>query len=221
MWLLRLIVNFVAVRYNVIVLDCEIKKLIPEKGKENLTGYEYCKKWTDFMGMGLSCCCVYDFKHDTYHVFLEDNLDELQALVDRRTLVIGHNIKTFDNLLLAANGVIVPPDKTWDSLCESWSALGMPEVYTKGSTPSNLKLSDFARCNLTGQTQQGHGSAAPKLFQNGNMGSLLNYCLQDVKDSVSLLKIILRTGQLINPNGGTIKYNTKRFPKALRYPWQR
>lgn len=158
-----------------IVYDCEIARCIPKKAKE--PHLDYCQGWKDFAGMGISVICSYSYWNEQYHVYLEDNFQDFQELVNHSEKIIGFNSIAFDDQLCAANGLNIKT--TNDLLCEIRIAAGMPPHYVKGITRSGYSLEALAQANL-GYGKSSSGEKAPQLWQEGKRGQVINYCLQDV-----------------------------------------
>lgn len=180
---------------NAIIYDCEIIKAIPQENY-GLEDIEFCSGWGDFKNMGISCICAYDFYQDQYNIFLQDNLAEFEDLVYSRDEVIGFNSLNFDDLLCGANGMAVAT--TYDMLAEVRIASGQPPHYVKGVTRGGYSLEALAQANL-GYGKSGSGSQAPILWQRGQRGAVIDYCLKDVAIAKKLFE---RRSRLIDPTNG-------------------
>lgn len=167
-----------------LIYDCEIKKLIPPKNEPMEPGFEYCKGWGDHAGMGISVVSVYDFTDGFPRIFMEDNLDEMFELMEKADVIAGFNSKSFDNKLLAAHGYEVPPEKTYDLYLEIKEAAGAHK-YAKGYNLDNCCL-----VNL-GYQKSGDGALAPKLWQQGKIGAVVDYALRDIMLEYRLLKLCM------------------------------
>jgi hypothetical protein len=201
-------------RRKMIVYDTEIKKCIPDaRGTAGVHdgSIEYCGGWSDYEGMGISVLCAFDTDTGTKHTFttddtpaglfmLDGNMHEFAEMVARTDYVIGFNNHSFDNKLVAAHGVTIPPEKSFDIYVEVIDAAGLsnaPFSHRKG-----YKLDDICRANqIEGKT--GHGLMAPVMFQKGRYQELLEYCQHDVQMTVQVLERILH-GQLICPKSGNV-----------------
>ena len=172
-----------------LVFDGEIIKAILGKKEVPIEGIEYCNGWGDFEGMGISVIAVCDYKEAKYRVFLEDNLAELQKLIDERDFVIGFNNKNFDNKLLAAHGINIPEEKSFDLL------VAIEEVT---GTKKGLGLGPIAEANFT-TSKNGDGAFAPILWQQKQYGKVIDYCLNDVKMTLNVLNKILEDGWIVDP----------------------
>ncbi|MBD2771395.1 hypothetical protein [Iningainema tapete] len=158
-----------------IIYDCETAKCIPNGDRS--PNLQYCKGWDDFEGMGIAVICAYSSWDDCNHVYLQDNLVNFQALVDQAQEIVGFNSLSFDDKLCAAKGLQVKT--TYDLLCHIRVAAGMPPHYVKGVTRSGYSLEQLAKVNLDYSKSQ-TGAIAPELWQKGNYGAVIDYCLTDV-----------------------------------------
>ena len=179
-----------------VIYDCEIARCIP-KG-ERSPDLEYCQGWGDFKGMGISVICAYSSWDERYHIYLEDNLADFQILINQVDEVVGFNSFAFDDKLCAAHGLQVKT--TYDLLCHIRVAAGMPSHYVKGKTRAGYSLEQLAKANL-GYGKSGKGDLAPELWQRGNRGAVIDYCLGDV----SILRTLYeQRARLIDPTNGNI-----------------
>ncbi len=174
---------------KILIFDSEIIKAILNKKDEAVPGVQYCKGWTDFKGMGISTVCVYDTKEDKYRVFLADNLEVLQKLINECAFIIGFNNNNFDNKLLAAHGINIPIEKSYDILAEIKKVTG---------TMKGLGLDALHEANF-GVKKDGNGAFAPILWQQKKYGEVIDYCLNDVKMTYNLIYQSLNNGSLIDP----------------------
>lgn len=180
---------------SAIVYDIEIIKGIPAKGEERIEGIEYCAGWHDHANMGVSVIGVYDFVEDRYRVFCSDNAVDFLALVDDRDLRISFNGIGFDDKVI--NHCInkgVPAVNHYDLLQEIYSAYGRRFA---GSG-----LNSMCEANgLGGKT--GNGALAPVMWQRGQVGAVIDYCLSDVKLTKELF-LLSQAGPIKCPKGGTL-----------------
>lgn len=200
-----------------IVYDTEIKKCIPDRGSVHSGSIEYCLGWSDFPGMGISVLCAFDLDTGQMHTFVDDDpyaakyaalhidggfadLGVFAEMVARTDYVIGFNNHSFDNKLVAAHGIVIPPEKSYDIYVEVIDAAGLSEApfkYRKG-----YKLDDLARANgIPGK--DGHGIMAPVMYQTGRITELHDYCRHDVDMTVKVLEHIL-DGRLRCPKSSNV-----------------
>ena len=181
-----------------IIYDCEIKKVIPDFPiNEMPPQYEYCRGWKDFEGMGCSVVGTYDYIEQRYRIFCDDNLQEFQELVNQRDLVIGFNNHQFDDPLMEACGVTIPKEKSWDILAEIWHAAGLAREFCSDDHKL-FGLDACCRANFnTGKT--GNGRMAPIDWQEGNIGTVIDYCLSDVALTKRLVDQIAIDRHILDP----------------------
>jgi hypothetical protein len=183
---------------KLMVYDAEIKHAIPERGRANLDGIQYCDGWGDRIGMGVSVICAYVWG-DGYRVFLEDNFEAFKTLAeDPNTLCIGFNNRIFDDLLVRdALGVVIDQDRSFDLLRAVRVARG-----DNPSAPGRVSLDTLCKANfLPGKS--GSGAFAPILWQKGKRGQVIDYCLNDVMQTTQLIELVM-TGRLRDPENGRI-----------------
>ena len=180
-----------------LVYDCEIVNAIQGNEPKKL-GINYCKGWEDHAGMGISVTCVYDCERDRYRVFCKDNMDEFQALVHQNDLLVGFNSIRFDNRLLRANRIEIDDSHCYDLLAAIWVGSGLTPTWGGFSTHGGFSLDDTAALNL-GHKKTGNGALAPVLWQEGRIGTVIDYCLEDVRLTVQLLDRVIESGMLMSP----------------------
>jgi hypothetical protein len=181
---------------DVVVYDIEIKKCIPDRGKQNDPSLEYCNGWGDHANMGISVLAAYDTRAGLPRVFCADNLDEFQKLIAGRT-VAGFNNQGFDEKVLLAHGIHVT--SSYDLCCEVRVACGEGRAYGKG-TRGGRTLDAIAAANL-GVKKSMSGSLAPVAWQRKKHGEVIDYCLRDVMLTLALLE---RCPDLIDPVTGDL-----------------
>jgi hypothetical protein len=186
---------------NIFVYDIEIIKAIPEKDGTSINGIEYCDGWQDHVNMGVSVIGGYDFAEDRYRVFTKDNWQEFVELIYKTPIVAGFNSIPFDNAVLKACGIIdIWEEKSYDLLREVWKAVGLEPVFEYPSH-AGYGLDAIAKANgLTGKT--GNGALAPIDWQRGSIGTVIDYCLQDVAITTKLIKMVINSNELIDPKTG-------------------
>jgi hypothetical protein len=180
-------------KFNMLVYDAEIAKPIPPRDRsQRLDGMDYCNGWGDRKGMGIAVIAVYDFMTDNFGIYLEEGLKDFKELCAMRDRLLGFNSFTFDNKLLAAHGIELPPEKCLDLYAASRKV---------GVTASLDKL---AKANgLLGKG--GSGADAPILWQRGHHSKVINYCINDAYLTKELARKAL-AGELISPVTGQIYY---------------
>ena len=183
--------------------DIEIVSAIPMQGEIIDPNLHYCSGWEDYGGMGISVVTAYDFVDRAYRVFLQDNLDELRTLINSRHVLIGFNSKRFDNNVLASNKIHVPEKKCYDLWVHTVAT--QPEGHRRG-----YNLASLLEANGL-QSKSGLGSEAPKWVQTGQWGRCINYCMDDTRLMVQLVRLAC-ADMMRSPKDG--KYMN------VRKPWQ-
>lgn len=156
---------------NIVVADCEIRNEIkPETGIG----------WRDYDKQGHAVTGLYDYETGDYRIYMEDNLHELRARLDRATMIVGFNWLGFDANLLDCHLGGPTPRRVYDMLLESRRAVGW-DPQSRQRPPSGMKLDDHLLATFGPQgMKSGNGGNAPVLWQQGKLGELCSYVLRDV-----------------------------------------
>lgn len=186
-----------------LIYDVEIRKAILGKGETPKPGVSYCKGWKDFAGMEISVIGAYDYEEHRYRVFCEDNIEEFVKLARNRSPLVGFNNVRFDNNLLGANRVdVFDANATfYDLLIEIWCGAGLVPTWQGFETHGGYDLNAICVANF-GHGKTGNGALAPVLWQQGKIGAVIDYCLEDVRLTKMLLDRVIERGWIINPKTG-------------------
>ena len=179
-----------------VVYDLETELPALRRGEIPEYGTTYAPRF-DPAEMGVSVLCAFDSLEETYHVYLEDNLHEFQELIWEADTMVGFNNIRFDNQALAAKGLHVPTEKCYDILQHIRDA--------RDGSFAGHSLDAMCERNFN-ETKTDLGSAAPKNWQLGRRGSVINYCLRDVHLTKRLFDAILDGPGLISPVDGCLMY---------------
>jgi hypothetical protein len=168
---------------NGLVYDAEIVNCIPDKKEKRDHRFNYCGGWHDYKGMGIAVITAYDMVARMPLVFCKGNLHEFQRLVLERQEIIGHNSRMFDDKLLAAHGINVAT--TYDT-CEEAKLAAQSQHRTRYNPKwGGFKLQDLCVDNEI-EGKRIKGSDAPKLWQMGQIGTVINYCMGDTMRTYKL-----------------------------------
>ena len=186
---------------NCLIYDIEIIKAVPDRKFPREDGIEYCSGWEDHANMGISVIGCYDYSDGRYRVFCKDNFVDFVLLCHDKQLVSFNGIG-FDNRVLKACGVTdlmegTKDEKHYDILREVWVAdgLGPDFVY-----PSHIGFGlDAVGSANFGQRKTGHGALAPVDWQRGKIGSVIDYCLNDIAMTKRCFDRIRAAGGLRDP----------------------
>ncbi len=182
-----------------VIYDIEIVKGIPDKKNRAQEGIDYCKGWDDHAGMGISVVGAYDLVTDRYRVFLKDNLDDFALLLRDRDTYVSFNGIGFDNKVLAhhMSPALLPEEKCYDILRELWVGDGLAPEF-KYPTHIGYSLGDVGYVNF-GLSKNGDGALAPIDWQEGRYGTVIDYCLNDIKLTKRCFERIRQGGGLRSP----------------------
>lgn len=160
-----------------LVIDIETKNSFADVG-----GQSFVKN------LEVSFVGVYSYNQDKYLSFYERQLGELAALLQKAGLVIGFSINRFDIPVLEKHCKFnIFSLSRLDILDEIELVLGQ-----------RVSLDVLAKTNLgIGKTH--HGLEAIKLYKEGNLEELKNYCLNDVKITKELYDLAKKQGHLLVP----------------------
>ena len=168
---------------NIVVYDLEICKPVDQ-----------CTNgWSSKDEMGISVGCAFDYRNLSYRVYMSDNIRDLALrLNEPGTLVVAFNQINFDNPLMRASNTGLNPDgelRNYDMMLVSKKALTLgKDGRHKGFTlDSHLRA-----CNLPAKTA--NGAEAPVWYQQGRIGTLVDYCLSDVQQERALFEYMWVNG---------------------------
>ncbi|WP_294966859.1 ribonuclease H-like domain-containing protein [Sulfurimonas sp.] len=186
-----------------LVYDCEIVKMIPNKKEEPIPNIKYCKGWGDFEGMEISVICVYDYIDNMYRVFMKDNLSELQELIYKREVMVGFNSIGFDNKLCKAHGLDLSKIQHYDLMLEIAREVNPTDKPTPSFRGCGLKA--CCQANFDDIDKNGDGALAPLLWQQKQYGKVVDYCLNDVKMTKALLDKVMNESICSPKDGSELK----------------
>ena len=165
---------------NMICLDLEVE----HRPDDLATG------WKDLAALGLSIGGLYDYQDQRVHWFDQQTLlATVEALVARQPLMISFNGIGFDFALMRAllrqrirrgldyqqvcDQFAALAAQSYDILAEIWAAA--PENrYQRGNS-----LDALCQHNGLG-AKTGHGAQAPRLWHEGRIAEVVNYCAMDI-----------------------------------------
>lgn len=207
---------------DALVYDIEIEKAIQGRNEERLEGIEYCDGWRDHANMGISVICAFDYVTNRYRTFMRDNFEDFAALMEEREFLVGFNNIGFDNKTIrAALGIEIRRDIdawSYDLLAEMWRAAGLDPTSFAPATHGGYGLDATAEINL-GLKKTGHGAHAPVQWQRGEIGAVVDYCLEDVRLTVNLFDQVREHGILMSPKDAD-RVLTMRHPDPILWEAQ-
>lgn len=162
--------------YDKIVLDIETKNSFFDVGQENTAALQ-----ASFIG-------VYSYNQNTYLSFFENELERLGELFKQTELIVGFCLRRFDMPVLKKyfnfDIMAIPTLDLFDDITKT---LGF-----------RVGLNVLAEANI-GLKKTGRGLEAIKLYKEGRLEELKNYCLNDVKLTKELYELAQGQGYLWVP----------------------
>lgn len=125
-------------------------------------------------------------------------MSEFQQLIDDRDLIVGFNSKKFDNSLCEANGIKIDHKPHYDILVQIARAV---HPHTEKPYFKDCGLSNCCKANFNTQ-KSGDGALAPVQWQNGEIGSVIDYCINDVRLTKKLFDKIMQGHPIVSPKDG-------------------
>ena len=194
---------------NILIYDCEIIKAVPVdyKNQALIEGIEYCEGWRDFDNMGISVIGAYLSWEKEFIAFTDEPsidksskvlpLSYFQDALNKADILVGFNHLSFDNNLIKANNFEIPSTiRHYDILVEMWNAAGLGTEFI---FPHSAGFSLDQTCKVNGIGEKtGTGANAAILWQRGKYQEVIDYCLNDVKLTLDLLKNIQANDGWIN-----------------------
>jgi len=153
--------------------------------------------WDNFPALKISVVAAYSYAEDAYYCFEEHEMDKLAGLFSRAKTIVGFSMNRYDipvlNLYFQR---IKNAPKLWEK--ERIDLLEEIEVVMN----QRISLSRLAEANL-GVKKEHHGSEAIKLFEEGKIEELKEYCLNDVKLTKELYDLYRTQNYFLVPDKKT------------------
>jgi DEAD/DEAH box helicase domain-containing protein len=180
---------------NEVVLDIETQNTFEEVG-----GY-----FTDKLKVSLVGC--YFYETDTYESFLEADLPQLFARLEKSGRIIGYNSIGFDMPVLN------------NSYAGDLLILSQLDILQKieQELGYRIKLDDVAKATL-GTQKSAHGLQAVAWWKEGKINEIREYCLQDVKVTKEVYEFGLKNGFILfdTKRGERKAVNVNFAPEAVK-----
>ena len=145
--------------------------------------------WKNIHKMKLSIAVVYESVSETYHVYRENEVDNLLALLSSGPIVVGFNSIRFDYTVLTAY-----TDMDFKTL-NSFDLL--QDIYKK----LNYRLSLDHLCKETlGSEKSGDGLQALEWWKEGKVDKIIEYCKKDVTLTKELFLFGRQNGYVVFRN---------------------
>ena len=152
--------------------------------------------WHNAHQMRVSCGVIYDEKQKRFHVYQEQQIEQLIRHLKELDLVIGFNSKRFDYKVLSGySDFDFRQLPSLDLLEEVYQCLGF-----------RLSLDHLAE-NTLGVQKNGSGLDALKWWKQGRMDKIIDYCRMDVRITRDLYLFARDNGYLIfQEKGGAERF---------------
>jgi len=150
--------------------------------------------------MGISCAVLYDSQEDRFFEYLQEDIYDLIKHLRRMEMVVGFNIKRFDYQVLGG---------CYDFDFRSLPTLDILE-HVHQHLNYRLSLDSLAKATL-GTQKTGDGLLALRLWKQGRIREIIDYCTSDVRITRDLFLYGKKNGYLLftNKAGNTVRLPVK------------
>jgi DEAD/DEAH box helicase domain-containing protein len=142
---------------DILVYDIETKDTFQQVGSR------------DARKLHISVIGMYSYNEDAYICYTEDELSKFFRRLETASLVVGFTNKHFDDIVVSAYFPEMSKIPSFDILERVQASLGY-----------RVKLDSIAEGTL-GYGKSGDGLKAVRLYADGKIDELCQYCLDDVK----------------------------------------
>jgi len=150
--------------------------------------------WGNIPDMGLSVAVTYNTADDRYHLYTEANVQALIEELQQTDLVVGFNINNFDYRVLTAYT---------DADLWQLPTLDMLE-YLHARLGHRVSLDNLAAANFN-RAKTADGLQAIAWWKAGDVLSIIEYCLEDVRLTRALYELGRTRGFLKYPSRGALR----------------
>ncbi len=152
--------------------------------------------WGNIIDMGMSCGVLYDTREGGFFVYLDHQVFQLIAHLQRAELVVGFNHIGFDYTVLA--GCKTPGEdqrkRCYGDLCALNNLDMLMEIHRK--LGHRVKLDAVARPTLA-VGKSADGLQALEWWRQGRLDLIIEYCKQDVEVTRRVHEYALEHGKLL------------------------
>ncbi len=153
-------------------------------------------------GLKVSVVALYEYEHDRYSTFTEEELPKMWSIFEQADRLIGYNSKSFDIPVL---------NNYYSGDLSKIPHLDLLEIV-KDRLGFRLKLDDLAKGTL-GRSKSSGGLQAVQWWKEGNIADIKKYCVDDVRITQELYEYIKKFGRLRYPDATSTKEFTLLLPE--------
>jgi hypothetical protein len=165
--------------------------------------------WDNYDALKISVVAAYSYLEDRYYCYEENEMDKLAELFNDARRIVGFSMNRYDIPVLNNYFQRIPgAPKLWEM--ERVDLLEEIEM----ATGSRISLDRLAGANL-GLNKTHHGSEAGKLYREGKIEELKDYCINDVKLTKGLYDLYRKQNFLLMPSKKSGEMIKVEFAKSL------
>ncbi|MBI4388432.1 MAG: ribonuclease H-like domain-containing protein [Candidatus Omnitrophica bacterium] len=158
---------------NILVLDLETQKTFDEVGRQNIHKLK------------VSVVGIFDYQTENYQAYEENQIHALEERLKSVDLLIGFNIRRFDMVVLQPYLFLSVETLPVLDLLEEIERVRGHRVSLQSVAQATLDI-----------TKTGQGLDAVALFRRGQMDTLKDYCLNDVKLTKEIFEYGKKNGKV-------------------------
>lgn len=152
--------------------------------------------WESYDRMEISCIATYDYETNVYRIWQHNEIEECIKFLESSKIIIGFNNINFDDKVMKSKGMKFDALLCVDVLRELWKSANLDPENSQPITHGGFSLDRVSTLTF-GMKKTGKGAYAMQLFEEGKIGELYSYCLNDVRLTKKLMDRIVR-GEPIN-----------------------
>src|SRR3989338_4966009 len=142
----------------------------------------------DHANLKITVVSIYEYDHDRYSSFAENELSNLWPIFEKAERLIGFNSEYFDLPIL---------NRYYTGDLTKFSQLDLLKVI-KNSSGTRFKLNDIAKATLQIE-KSADGLQAMKWYEEGKIDEIKKYCEHDVKITKEIYEFGCKNRMLYYP----------------------
>ncbi len=169
--------------------------------------------WDNFDALKISVVGIYSYDEDKYYCYEEKEMEKIAELFSRAKTIVGFSMNRYDIPVL--NSYFQKLRLAVPNLWEKERVDLLEEIERVMN--QRISLSKLAEANL-GVKKDMHGSEAIRLFNEGKIEELKEYCLNDVKLTKELYDLYVSQNYFLMPDKKTGEIVKVEFAKHAVTP---